>query len=126
MSGEAVKLSDFNGKVVLVDFWASWCDPCRDELPHLQALYRQYQEQGFIVLGINIDEERKDAEDFLAVSPLDFPVLLDSEGKVAKAWAPPTMPSSYVLDRSGKVLHRHAGFRAGDEAILEKAITEAL
>lgn len=124
--GKQVKLSELRGKVVLVDFWASWCAPCREELPVLDALYRKYREQGLVVVGVGQDKDAENMARFLRTSPLSFPVVHDAEGKVAGRYEPPKMPSSYIVDKKGLVRHVHAGFKAADKAALEKELAALL
>jgi thiol-disulfide isomerase/thioredoxin len=126
LSGKAIKLSQLKGKVVLVDFWASWCGPCRESLPFLDKLSKSYREQGLVVLGVNIDNDAAAARKFLKDLPVSFAVVNDAEKQVAKAYAPPTMPSSYLIDRQGKVHVVHAGFRRSDAAKIEAEIKNLL
>ncbi|MFT3922566.1 MAG: TlpA disulfide reductase family protein [Myxococcales bacterium] len=126
LSGKSFAWGSLSGKVVLVDFWASWCAPCKQELPVLQGLYKKYKARGFEVVGINQDEERANAEKFLRRSPLSFPVLHDAGRSVASAYAPQKMPSSYLIDRRGLVRHVHAGFKASDAEALEREISALL
>lgn len=126
LSGKPVSLSSFKGKVVLVDFFASWCAPCREELPVLDKLSKTYGSKGLVVLGVNIDNDVKTAAKFLKDVPVSFTVVNDKDKKVAKAYAPPTMPSSYIIDKEGRVHHVHAGFRASDAAKLEAELKKLL
>jgi thiol-disulfide isomerase/thioredoxin len=126
LAGETVKLSALKGKVVLVDFWASWCGPCRESMPVLEKLSKSYKEQGFVVLGVNIDNDAEAARKFLKDLPVSFQVVNDVQKQVAKAYAPPTMPSSYLIDRQGKVHVVHAGFKRSDAAKLEAEIKALL
>jgi cytochrome c biogenesis protein CcmG/thiol:disulfide interchange protein DsbE len=126
LAGEPVKLSALKGKVVLVDFWASWCAPCRESMPVLEKLSKSYKEQGFVVLGVNIDNDAEAARKFLKDLPVSFQVVNDAQKQVAKAYAPPTMPSSYLIDRQGKVHVVHAGFKRSDAAKLEAEIKTLL
>jgi thiol-disulfide isomerase/thioredoxin len=126
LSGKPVKLSDLKGKVVLVDFWASWCAPCRESFPVLDKLNKAYKEKGFVVLGINIDNDPAAAQKFLKDLPVSFTVANDQGKAVAKAYAPPTMPSSYLIDKQGKVHVVHAGFKASDAQKLEAEIKQLL
>jgi cytochrome c biogenesis protein CcmG, thiol:disulfide interchange protein DsbE len=126
LSGKAIKLSELKGKVVLVDFWASWCGPCRESLPVLEKLSKQYKDKGFVVLGVNIDNDLAAAQKFLKDVPVSFPIVSDTGKQVAKSYAPPTMPSSYLVDKSGKVHVVHAGFKASDAAKLEAEIKALL
>jgi cytochrome c biogenesis protein CcmG, thiol:disulfide interchange protein DsbE len=126
LSGKAIKLSSLKGKVVLVDFWASWCGPCRESMPFLEKLSKSYRDQGLVVLGVNIDNDADAARKFLKELPVTFAVLTDAEKSAAKAYAPPTMPSSYLIDRQGKVHVVHAGFRRSDAAKLEAEVKNLL
>ena len=121
-AGKDFAWSSLSGKVVLVDFWASWCAPCKQELPVLEALYKKYKGRGFEIIGVNQDEDRGNAEKFLRRSPLSFVVLHDAQRAVAAAYAPQKMPSSYLIDRRGLVRYVHAGFKASDAEQLEKEI----
>ena len=128
LDGSSVKLSDLKGKVVLVDFWASWCVPCRKELPALDVLQRHYADAGkaVVILAVNVDKERANAEKLLAAVKVGaIRILLDPEGKVAGAYDVPTMPSSFIIDDKGLVRNVHAGFSSGDEKQFAREI-EAL
>jgi peroxiredoxin len=126
LSGKVVKLSDLKGKVVLVDFWASWCVPCKEELPVLESLHKKYAADGLVIIGVNADSERDNMTKFLRRTKLSFTVVHDVERKVAGRYAPSKMPSSYLIDRSGLVRYVHAGYRAGDGEKLESEIKSLL
>lgn len=126
LGGKPVALSAFKGKVVVVDFWASWCGPCKQSMPFLEKLSKTYKDKGLVVLGVNIDNDAKSAKKFLDEVKVSFTIVNDTDKKVAKAYAPPTMPSSYIIDRDGKVRRVHAGFRAGDTQELEREIQKLL
>lgn len=104
-------LEKYQGQVVYVDFWASWCGPCRQSFPWMNDMYSKYKNQGFIVVGINVDEEKKNAEKFLEAHPASFPVMYDPKGKLAEAFQVPGMPTSYLFDTSGKLVHTTKGFK---------------
>jgi cytochrome c biogenesis protein CcmG, thiol:disulfide interchange protein DsbE len=110
VDGRVVSLEDLRGKVVIVDFWASWCGPCRQAFPALNALFEDYRARGFEVLAVNLDEKRKDADAFLADRPRSMTVLFDPAGKSAKAFGLQGMPSSFLIGRDGKVRQAHSGF----------------
>lgn len=128
LSGKAVSLASLKGKVVLVDFWASWCKPCREELPVLEALHKKYADQGLSIIGVNVDSDAKSAKKFLDDNKLvlSFALANDAQHKVAESYAPPTMPSSYIIGRDGKVRFVHAGFRASDAKKMEAEIQQLL
>lgn len=104
-------LAQHRGKVVVVDFWASWCKPCRQSIPWLNDMHARYSAQGLVVLGVNVDAERTDAEKFLRQTPIDFAVVFDSNGDLARKFALKGMPSSLVFDRDGKLVATHLGFQ---------------
>jgi thiol-disulfide isomerase/thioredoxin len=126
LAGKSVRLAELKGRVVLVDFWASWCGPCREELPVLEALHKKYGAQGLTIVGVGLDKESKKLTKFLRATPLSFTIVHDAAGAVADRYAPPKMPSSYLIDRKGVIRHVHAGFRAADKAVLEREIKALL
>jgi thiol-disulfide isomerase/thioredoxin len=126
LGGKPVNVAELKGRVVLVDFWASWCAPCREELPVLEGLFRKYREQGLVIVGVGLDKDAKNVSKFLRANPLSFTVVHDADGAVADRYAPPKMPSSYLVDRKGVVRRVHAGFKASDKATLEREIKELL
>lgn len=107
-------LAALRGKVVYVDFWASWCVPCRDSFPWLDGLQREFGPDGLVVVGVNVDHERADAERFLARYAPSFRIGYDPEGALAQRFQVRGMPSSYLIDREGHVRATHAGFRDKD------------
>jgi thiol-disulfide isomerase/thioredoxin len=117
---------DLKGKVVYVDFWASWCAPCRASFPWLDGLYRKYGDQGLVVLGINKDQAPDDADKFLTRYPASFPLLRDPGDALAKGFAVRGMPSAYLIDRRGNIRHTHVGFRQDTAAELETLLVELL
>ena len=128
IKGNTVSLSDFEGKVVLVDFWATWCGPCKDELPHIQRMYDDLGDQGFVVLAITTDDARTKSQvkPFVRRSGYTFPVLYDTDSSVLVVHNPTkTLPFSVVIDRQGQIASKHAGYNPGDEVALRAEI-EAL
>lgn len=112
---------------VVVDFWASWCEPCLRELPELEKLHKQLASRGVVVIGVNIDRERKNADELIARLKLSFPSLYDPKGQVAEQYDPPKMPTSYVVDQQGVVRLVSEGFTgAADIAKLKTAIEQLL
>ncbi|HEY8432519.1 MAG TPA: TlpA disulfide reductase family protein, partial [Sandaracinaceae bacterium] len=104
-------------------FWASWCEPCGQAMPALDRIYRAYRNRGLVVIGVNVDRNVENARSFLQRTRVSFPIVHDSNQAFASQFSPPTMPSTYVIDRQGIVRHVHAGFRgAGDAQQLEQVI----
>lgn len=123
---EPFRLSDLRGRVVYVDFWASWCDPCRQSFPWMNKLYHRYADKGLVVVAVNLDESRAQARRFLDQVPADFPVVLDPEGTLAGKFGVEAMPSSYLVGPNGRILHRELGFRLGERERLERLVSQAL
>ena len=120
--GRNVRLDELRGQVVLVNFWATWCGPCREEMPRLNVLYEKYRKSGFVLLGVNIDDDPKTALATAAKLNVSFPVLLDTDKKVSKLYDLNTMPSTVVIDRDGKMRFLHRGYRDGTERDYEQQI----
>jgi thiol-disulfide isomerase/thioredoxin len=119
LSQQPLKLSSLRGKVVLLDFWASWCEPCKKELPLLSQLAPRLKQKGVEIVAVNIDDDRKNAEDFLRAKGIRLTVVNDDGKKIVGRWEPPKMPSSYVIDKGGVVRAVNGGFEPGDESKLE-------
>ncbi|HEY9028721.1 MAG TPA: TlpA disulfide reductase family protein [Burkholderiaceae bacterium] len=120
--GRNVRLEELRGQVVLVNFWATWCGPCREEMPHLNALYDKYRKSGVVLLGVNIDDDPATALATAGKLGVSFPVLLDTDKKVSKLYDLSTMPSTVVIDRDGKLRYVHRGYREGTEAEYEQTL----
>ncbi len=124
LKGDWVTLSDFRGQPVVLNFWATWCAPCRAEIPHLEELYTKYKDQGLVVLGANTETDYMKVKDF-AQSRISYSVLLDG-GTQAQVYDVKGIPCTYYIDRKGIVRHRSVGFGPGDEALIEEKIKELL
>jgi thiol-disulfide isomerase/thioredoxin len=125
-SGKAETLKEYRGKVVYLDFWASWCGPCRQSLPLLNDLRKELKHKGFEVIAVNLDENVSDAKDFLKQFPVQYPILLDSKGTVPANYNLPGMPTSYLIDRKGRVQKVHIGFKETDMNDIRKSVTSLL
>ena len=122
----SVALADYAGQVVYLDFWASWCGPCRLSLPALDALYRELGDQGFVVLAVNVDAYQEDADAFLNSHPVSYPTLRDADSTLPKRFAVKGMPTAFLIDRDGRVQHVHEGFRKTDIEPLRRKIMALL
>ena len=126
LDGKNLKLSEMAGNVVLINFWASWCGPCREEMPLLNALHNKYQALGFSVIGVNVEEQSQNAKSFIAERPVDFPILLDSNNTVSKLYDVIAMPTTVVVDRDGNMRFLHQGYQQGDEAQYRKMVKKLI
>jgi peroxiredoxin len=114
-SGENLRLSEYRGDVVMINFWATWCGPCRQEMPLLDELYGRYQRVGFSLLGVNIDDDPRRAMNMVDELGVSFPVLFDEQKEVSKLYEVEAMPVTVLLDREGMVRHVHHGYKPGYE-----------
>ena len=119
-------LSDLKGKVVYLDFWASWCGPCKKSFPWLNTMHERYAEQGLVILAVNLDKERKLAEAFLSQIPADFVVTFDPTGDLAKTYKIPGMPTSFLIGRDGEISSVHQGFHSSKKSKYESQIQTLL
>ena len=124
LAGGKLKLSALHGKVVLVDFWASWCEPCKKELPLLSQLAKRLRPKGIEIVAINVDTKRESVDQFLKAHGVELNVLLDPKGAIAQFYEPPKMPSSFVVDKSGRIRIVNAGFEPGDEKKIEQQLLD--
>ncbi len=112
MDGQKVSLSQFRGQVVVLNFWATWCPPCREEMPSMEKLYRDYKDKGLVMLAVNVDENGRQAvEKFLQQTPYSFPILIDSESAAQNAYGVFRFPESFIIDRNGNVVEKIIGGR---------------
>ena len=125
-TGSNIKLSELRGRVVLVNFWATWCTPCKEELPFFNTLYRRYQNLGLEVLGVNIDKISSQATQMSAALGLSFPVLLDAVGKTSNLYQIRTMPTTFGVAKDGTLRHVHWGFGPAEPARYESEIRALL
>jgi len=116
LEGSNLRLEEYRGQVVLINFWASWCGPCRQEMPLLDRLHHRYEDTGFAVLGVNVEGEVKPAQEIVDKTNVTFPVLIDEDQKVSEMYDLEAMPSTVVVDRDGVVRYIHRGYKPGDEA----------
>ena len=114
-TGENLRLSEFRGDVVMINFWATWCGPCRQEMPLLDELYSRYQRVGFSLLGVNIDDDSRRAMQMIEELGVNFPVLFDARKEVSKLYEVEAMPVTVIVDREGKVRYIHHGYKPGYE-----------
>jgi peroxiredoxin len=110
LEGTEVSLEDLRGKVVLINFWATWCSPCRAEIPDIQAVYEERQQDGFVVLGVNVEESREQVQPFVDELNMTYPVLLDEGGRLLKMYRALGLPMSLIVDQDGVIQVRHVGY----------------
>jgi thiol-disulfide isomerase/thioredoxin len=126
VGGPNLRLGEQRGQVVLVNFWASWCGPCREEMPQLNRLYDKSRGAGLVMLGVNVDEDPAKAAAVAAQLGVRFPVLLDSDKQVSGRYELSAMPSTVLIDRNGKVRFLHKGFREGYAQLYEQQIRDLI
>lgn len=121
-----VSLNDYKGKVVLLDFWASWCTPCRQSFSWMNTLHHRYNKDGLVIIAVNLDKNRILADRFLKNSPANFQIAYDPKGKLALDFQLEAMPSSYLIDRNGNIVKTHQGFKREEIANYEHSILTLL
>jgi cytochrome c biogenesis protein CcmG/thiol:disulfide interchange protein DsbE len=121
-----ISLADLKGKVVYLDFWATWCPPCRKSFPWMQDIYQRYKDKGLAVVAVSVNARQKDAEKFIKEHNPNFITAFDSGKKTAKTYKLEAMPSSYLIDRQGKIISTHLGFRTSNISKVETEIQQAL
>jgi peroxiredoxin len=124
--GSNIRLSEHRGEVILLNFWASWCGPCRQEMPYLNALQERYSKLGFNVVGVNVDKDSALANKLLKDIPVSFPVLLDYTGTVSASYNVSAMPTTVIIDRDGNMRYLHKGYKPGYENDYEQQIKELI
>ena len=125
-AGAGFDIADYRDKVVVLDFWASWCVPCRRSFPWMNEMHDKYGKDGLVIIGVNMDASTADAEAFLAEIPARFQIIYDAEGDLAKRYDVIAMPSSYVFDRDGKQVANHLGFKVKRQDEYEALLQETL
>jgi thiol-disulfide isomerase/thioredoxin len=115
MAGKPISLDSLKGQVVMINFWASWCGPCREEMPVLEKLYAKYKPMGFTMIGVNVEPDSKLAAEWLKATPVTFPILFDTKSEVSKLYQVSSMPSTVIVDRKGNLRWMHRGYKAGAE-----------
>ena len=113
--GKVVSLAQFKGDVVMINFWASWCGPCRQEMPLLDSIYKQYKDMGFTLLGVNVEPHASSANAWLKQTPVSYPILYDPHSQVSQLYQVQAMPTTVIVDRRGIVRFVHSGYLPGDE-----------
>jgi len=124
--GKEINLESLKGKVVYLDFWASWCDPCRKSFPWMNEIHSRYDSKKFTIIAVNLDSSKSDAQKFLKIVPADFDIAYDPNGTVASKYKLKTMPSSYLIDKKGNLIYVHQGYREGETKEIETKIHEAI
>jgi len=125
-SGQNLDLTNYKNQVLLIDFWATWCPPCKQSMPFLNALRNEFLDKGFEIIAINVDEDSQDAQSFLEKYPVDYQVAYDERGDCPAKYDVKAMPSSYFIDRQGKLRYVHLGFRHADETEIRTRVLELL
>lgn len=125
-AGAILDLDAYRGQVVVVDFWASWCVPCRRSFPWLNSMHDKYADEGLVIVGVNVDKERAEASKFLHEFPASFRIHYDPDGTLAEQYGVQGMPSSFVVGRDGEIRATHLGFKVRKQQEYEAAIVAAL
>lgn len=126
LDGKVHKLADYRGKVVLVNFWATWCPPCRKEMPSMQRVWERLRAKGFVILAVDVGEDEDGVIPFMMEYDVDFPILLDQDSKVVNQWPVRGLPTSFLLDREGRLIYRAIGGREWDRSELFQVIENML
>ena len=123
---ETLDLADYHGKVVVLDFWASWCVPCRRSFPWLNEMHARYGKDGLVIIGVNVDQDPDAASEFLQKYPAQFKIHYDSAGKLAQEFGVRGMPSSFVIGRDGQLAAQHIGFKVKKQVEYEATLVTTL
>jgi len=126
LQGGNLRLNEYRGQVVLLNFWASWCGPCRQEMPLLDRIHQRYQDAGFAVVSVNVEGDELPARALAEETGVTFPVLIDTNQKVSELYDLEAMPSSVLIDRDGVVRYIHRGYQPGDEALYLKVVKQLI
>ena len=125
-TAESLQLDEYEGKVVLLDFWASWCVPCRRSFPWMNEMQQKYADRGLLVIAVNLDNNLDDAANFLKKYPVKFRIVYDTDRTLAREFEVQAMPTSYLIGRDGKLADMHLGFKVKQQHEYEAAIRKAL
>ena len=125
-SGHNLRLSDYRGQVLLINFWASWCGPCRQEMPLLENLYKRYNKLGFTIMGVNVDTDSTKANNYLKDMSVTFPVVYDTTNAVSKSYNVNAMPTTVIVDRNGNMRFLHQGYKPGYENHYKKEVVQLI
>ena len=126
LGGKNLSLREYRGQVVMINFWATWCGPCRQEMPALNALYEKYRSAGFMLFGVNVDAESASAAQMAGKLKVSYPILFDTDKKASELYRVNTMPMTVLVDRDGKIRYVQPGYRAGYEDKYQAQIREML
>lgn len=126
LSGKNLRLREYRGQVVMVNFWATWCGPCRQEMPALNRLYEKYRDAGFVLFGVNVDADSASAGQMARKLKVTYPILLDEQKKISELYQVTAMPMTILIDRDGKIRYRHKGYLTGYENQYQTEIRELL
>ncbi len=126
LSGENLRLREYRGNVVMINFWATWCGPCRQEMPALSRLYDKYRSAGFMLFGVNVDADPSAANQMVKKLRVTYPILIDTEKQASELYRVNAMPMTVLIDRDGKVRYLHKGYVAGYENDYQAEIRQLL
>ncbi|MEM7292124.1 MAG: TlpA disulfide reductase family protein [Pseudomonadota bacterium] len=124
--GTNLRLGEQRGQVVMINFWASWCGPCRQEMPLLDQMYQQFKPLGFTVLGVNVEENSSAAKNMLKSTPVSFPILFDDQNVVSQLYKVKAMPTTILVDRDGNMRYLHQGYKPGYEVAYQEQVRKLL